>query len=61
MVLSIVSLCKKQVLNDDSLESAVFQGNYEPTLGPKKNDPVRHSAYYSVGGPCFIDLQPFPK
>ncbi len=61
MVLSIVSLCIKQVLNDDSLESGVFQGNYEPTPGTKKNDPVRHSAYYSVGGTGFIDLQPFPK
>ena len=59
MVLSIVSL--KQVLNGDSLEFGVFQGNYEQTLGPKKNDPVRCSAYNAVGNAGFIGLQPFPK
>lgn len=35
MVLFIVSPSKNPVLNDDSLESGVFQGNYEQTLGTK--------------------------
>lgn len=35
MVLFIVSPSKKPVLNDDSLESGVFQGNYEQTLDTK--------------------------
>ncbi|MCZ6540116.1 MAG: hypothetical protein O6704_00505 [Nitrospinae bacterium] len=61
MVLFIVSPSKKQVLNDDSLLSGVFQGNYEQPLGPKQNYPVRYPSSYAVGNVGFIDLQPFPK